>query len=146
MIGHDGTLLANVTVGIPAIILSIALLLVGAYVWHRYAEDAGEFWSLGWVPVIGVLALVIAPLFGYYPYDADYHRLQPVSGVVADVKTRTMDTYYVITYREGAVVRCDDSRCANVKVGDTLNLLCTKEHQWGSPKEADGWGCRWGKQ
>lgn len=32
-----------------------------------------------------------------------------------------------------------------VRPGDSLRLLCTKEHQFGSPQDADGWACRWGQ-
>ena len=34
---------------------------------------------------------------------------------------------------------------ATVRPGENLRLLCTKEHEFGSPQNADGWGCRWGE-
>jgi hypothetical protein len=147
VIEHNGALLPSVTLGLTAIIIGLLLCvgLVLAFLAFVY-ETAGD-WVIGGLPVVAALVLIIAPLFGYYPYSGDYHRLQPVSGVVRTIDTRSqLSQDSVITYDAGLVVRCDDSRCATVKPGQSLRLLCTKEHQFGSPQAADGWGCRWGQR
>jgi hypothetical protein len=147
MIEHGGKLLPSITWGIPALILGLIVCLLaiaGAARLNR--GDRGGFWIMSFIPIAAILALIIVPLFALWPYQGDYHRFQPVRGTVAKVETRSFDSVYVITYQEGAVVRCDDSRCANIHAGDRLSLLCTKEHQFGSPLGADGWGCRWDEQ
>lgn len=147
MIEHNGSWLPSVSIGLPALGLGvlICLALIAVVAW--FSDGPGDFWALAIMPILGVLALLIAPAFGYWPYEGDYHRLQPASGVVKTVDTRFMaaSQYVVVTYEGGLTVRCDDSRCATVRPGDSLRLLCTKEHQFGSPLSADGWGCRWGQ-
>ena len=149
MIEHNGTWLPSVWLGIPVLILSLLACVGAIYLCARLnRDDPGGFWLLAFVPVIGALAIVVGPAFGYYPYNGDYHRLQPATGVVKAVDSRFLaaSQYVVVTYDSGLTVRCDDSRCAAVRPGEQLKLLCTKEHQFGSPLAADGWGCRWGQQ
>jgi hypothetical protein len=106
-----------------------------------------DHWIFMWLAPLTLLMVLGFSLPGYYPYEGDYHRLQPATGTVRAVDSRFLaaSQYVVITYDTGLIVRCDDSRCATVKPGDQLRLLCTKEHQFGSPLAADGWGCRWGE-
>lgn len=147
MINHTGSFLPSVYLWLPVLGVSLLLCLVLIALARHHAEDVEEMIMFGMLPALGALALIVAPLFGYYPYDGDYHRLQSAIGVVKTVDTRFLaaSQYVVVTYDTGLVVRCDDSRCATVRPGDSLRLLCTKEHQFGSPLAADGWGCRWGE-
>lgn len=145
MISHSGAWLPSVILALPIIILAVlalTLLTVGLF---RYVEDGYIF---GWMTGPVTVAIVILALVSYWPYHGDYHRLQPATGVVKSVDSRffAASQYVVVTYDTGLTVRCDDIRCATVRPGDTLKLLCTKEHQFGSPLAADGWGCRWGEQ
>lgn len=148
MIGNSGAWLPSVYLWLPVIGAGVALCVWLSWLAWAHADEAEEFILFGIFPALAVLALVIGSAFGYYPYNADYHKLQPATGIVKEVDTRFMaaSQYVVITYEQGAVVRCDDSRCATVRPGQELRLLCTKEHQFGSPLEADGWGCRWGQR
>ncbi len=149
MVNHDGAWLPSVTLGLPAIILGGLACVFLIWLAFRFNQDdpAGA-WMLSATPILCLLGLGIGSAFGYWPYHGDYHRLQPASGVVESVDSRFLaaSQYVVVTYQGGLTVRCDDSRCATVRPGDTLRLLCTKEHQFGSPLAADGWGCRWGQQ
>jgi hypothetical protein len=155
VITHDGAWLPSMYWGLPAVGLAVLACLVLTIWAVRFslhgtgdAFDRHSHWSFAWIPALALPVTVIASMFGYYPYDGDYHRLQPATGVVQAVDTRFLaaSQYVVVTYDTGLVVRCDDSRCATVRVGEQLRLLCTKEHQFGSPLAADGWGCRWGEQ
>lgn len=145
MIDHHGALLPSVSLGVPAIILGLVILILATIGVLKFVDDG---FIVAWLSGPAALALAVVPLFGYYPYGADYHRLQPASGVVRAVDSRFLaaSQYVVVTYDTGLTVRCDDSRCATVRPGDRLLLLCTKEHQFGSPLGADGWGCRWGQE
>lgn len=143
MIEHNGAWLPSVWLGLPAIALGVLLCAFLTVLALRKAHDGEEAVMMALLPVIGLLGLTIGPAFGYWPYKGDYHRLQPVTGVVASVDSRFLaaSQYVIVTYREGATVRCDDSRCAAIRPGETLRLLCTKEFQYGA---VNGWGCRWG--
>jgi len=154
MINHDGTFLPDVTFGLPVFIATATLLLIliGFTVvkgWndpdHGFPSGAG---LVGGCAAVLVAVMLPIGLFGWYPYEGDYHRLQPATGTVRTVDNRFLaaSQYVVVTYDTGLTVRCDDSRCATVRPGQQLRLLCTKEYQLGSPHEADGWGCRWDEQ
>jgi hypothetical protein len=151
VIAHDGAWLPSVYLWLPVLAVSlvaILALIVVFYIEARVMEDMAFFWIFGGMAIVAALILIITPLASYYPYHGDYHRLQPATGTVQAVDTRFLaaSQYVVVTYDTGLVVRCDDSRCATVRPGEQLRLLCTKEHQFGSPLAADGWGCRWGEQ
>lgn len=155
MIDHNGAWLPSVYLWLPVVgvatLITLAVTVV-AIMASAYKDERGrrdhDHWMLAWMAPVTLLSLVIGSGFGYYPYGGDYHRLQPASGIVKEVDSRFLaaSQYVVVTYDTGLTVRCDDSRCATVRPGDQLHLLCTKEHQFGSPLEADGWGCRWGRQ
>lgn len=150
MINHHGTWLLSVRVGIPFIIFGIVVCLAAFAICFYASKDSGQWEIIGiFGPFIGLalLGLIIGSAFGYYPYKSDYHRLQPISGTITSIDSRYLATsqYLVMTFDSGLTVRCDDSRCVTVHIGDNLRLLCTKEHSGGSPLETDGWGCRWGE-
>lgn len=146
MINHHGHWLPTVTIGLPVIALAVIVLalVTAAFV----VVHIGDGWQIGWMVPAALLGCLIFFGFGYYPWHGDYHRLQPVTGTVAAVDSRFLaaSQYVVVTYAGGQVVRCDDSRCATVRPGEQLRLLCTKAHQFGSPIAADGWACRWGER
>jgi hypothetical protein len=155
VIDHNGSLLPSVYLWLPVlcIVALICLVFTGVAILASAIKDHNgrrdhDHWIVAWIPALALPGLIITSLFGYYPYGADYHRLQPATGVVKAVDSRFLaaSQYVVVTYDTGLTVRCDDSRCATVRTGDRLRLLCTKEHQFGSPQGADGWACRWGEQ
>ncbi|GIF08699.1 hypothetical protein [Actinoplanes siamensis] len=154
MIDHDGAWLPSVTIGLPILgvltlaSLAITVIAILASVIKDYRGHRDhEHWVIAWLAPAALLGLLIGSGAGYWPWGGDYHRLQPATGTVQSVDTRFLaaSQYVVVTYDTGLIVRCDDSRCATVTPGEQLRLLCTKEHQFGSPLAADGWGCRWGQ-
>lgn len=145
-INHHGAWLPSVSIGLPTLAFLAFVMLVLTLVCLVVSE--GDFAPFAVFFGLVFAGAVIAPMFGYWPYHADYHKLQPVTGVVQTVDTRYLaaSQFVVVTYQGGQIVRCDDSRCATVKPGDELRLLCTKQHDFGSPLAVDGWACRWGEQ
>jgi hypothetical protein len=153
MILLNGAWLPSITVGLTIFVV-IVLLLLGTSVilaiLRRGKDDFDRepFTMLLWACRVIALIITVIATVGYYPYAADYHKLQPATGVVKSVDSRFLaaSQYVVVTFADtNQVVRCDDSRCSTLKPGDTVTLLCTKEHQFGSPLQTDGWGCRWGQ-
>lgn len=143
MINHHGTWLPTIHFGLPVFaIIAVAFLVLA--VACAFAEEGG----MAALFVVCLLVVGVGTAVGYWPWHADYHKLQPVTGAVQAIDTRYLaaSQYVVVTYQGGQIVRCDDSRCATVKPGDQLRLLCTKQHDLGSPQAVDGWACRWGEQ
>lgn len=159
MIGYGGAWTLGTLIGMPIGVIVFIGAVVAAYASirankramiahdnHKDRQWRGEYDGLGWSMVIwsciatSVIAFVITAA-GMFPYDQDFHRLRPISGTVESIDIKEWSSQYAITFKEGATVRCDDTRCATIKVGDHINLVCTKEYVYGA---VAGWGCKWG--
>lgn len=131
-------------VAICALILC-ALVMVGSVVIGILAEKSGlgDGSALPVGAAIFVCALLIgaAVLWGIYPFDMQYHKYIPVNGTVTKVNTRLYQQTdnFVVTIN-GKYYRCDDSRCATLREGSHVKLLCSRVWQYASD---DGWVCNW---
>lgn len=78
----------------------------------------------------------------------DYHSWNVKQGRVERVAKRLIATdngmseRYVVTIN-GQPYGIDDTRATLVKPGDVVSLRCKKDFQWGVPRSAHGWACRW---
>lgn len=134
----------GVLVGLPILgLIALALLAFGIFCF--VADEPGL--GLGSIAVLLVLiGLALSPL-GYYPYKAEYHQWRSRTGVVAEVSKRLvsdgdkgMNEKIVVRYRDGeGEFGCEDTRCALVKTGDTLDLKCKRAWQYAS---VSGYDCR----
>lgn len=132
-------------VGLPiaAIIVIALLVLAGVALYGREKGIGGKFLAL---------ALGIALFTGWamYPWQARYHRWEPKTGTVESVNKRlisdgdkSMSERFVVRWRGAdGEYGCDDTRCALVRPGDRLTLLCKREWQYAG---VDGWACNFGR-
>lgn len=131
----------GVLIGLPVFLICIVIAIlfaIGSLIFGEY--DA----VLGFLVSGGVaLALIVAMAWGFYPYKAEYHQWQTVTGEVQAVEKRLlkdgdgMSERFVVEI-DGQQLGCDDTRCADVKVGDTASLSCKREWQYTG---TDGYGC-----
>ena len=144
----------GVLVGLPILLLIVLALAVGGFVLFRKRKDVDDFdapvvkWlGIGSWALAFVMAVLMAAPTGYYPYKAEYHQWRTQSGVVAEVNKRLvgngdsgMSEKIVVRY-EGSTgaFGCEDTRCALVKQGDTLDLKCKRAWQYAS---VSGYDCR----
>jgi hypothetical protein len=91
-------------------------------------------------------ALVIVMVLSWFPYEKEYFYWSPTGGEVTSIESRLMadgegmTENFVVTFAgEDQQYRCDDTRCALVKPGDTLMLNCKRDWQWAS---THGYECR----
>lgn len=83
-----------------------------------------------------------------FTLSGDYHSWNVKEGEVEKVAKRIVSAddgiseRYVVTI-DGQPYGVDDTRAALVEVGDQVSLRCKKDYQWGVPREAHGWSCRW---
>lgn len=97
---------------------------------------------LGAITVGGTAGLAA---WGFFPYDMQYHQFTRVDGRVESVQMRFLGANgattqnFAIRLAGGGTYRCDDSRCALVKAGDTVQMWCIREWQYAS---TPGWACR----
>lgn len=138
---------------IAVCVLSVLLTLCAAlyvlgHLLRRADDYPGE--SVAFRIAGGVLAVVLLCAFGagLYPYDMQYHRYKHVEGTVSSIEARMLadgkatTQQYAVRFDGGSIYRCDDSRCALVRPGDTLSLWCIREWQYAS---TSGWRCRFDK-
>lgn len=94
-----------------------------------------------WTAVVSGMALLITAViftFAWWPFHWEYHQWRPVRGEVSQIDARLlgssgagMSQMFVVKYKDSpAEYRCDDSRCASVKVGDVLELTCKRAWQF----------------
>lgn len=93
--------------------------------------------------VIGSIGTAVA-----FPFSGQYHRYVPVSGKVTMISSRLLadnqggTTQKFVFVIGGQPYGCNDTRCALVKHGQVVTLMCERTWQWsGTP----GWDCNWGK-
>lgn len=134
----------GVLVGIPILgVIALALLVFAVVCW--FADEPGI--GVGSLAVLLVLVGVALSPLGYYPYKAEYHQWRSTSGVVAEVNKRLvsdgdkgMNEKIVVRYKDSdGAYGCEDTRCALLKVGDTLDLKCKRAWQYAS---VSGYDCR----
>lgn len=80
-----------------------------------------------------------------FPYSTEHHSYKPVSGTVLQVDKKFMGdggstTESINLNINGVDYSVDDSRAATVRRGDSVNLKCVKDWNYGAE---DGWNCKW---
>lgn len=131
----------GVLVWLPIAILitvALAVLFVLSLRWDDY-EATIVRWGVGGV----LVCFVIGNLVFFYPYSAEYHRYQPITGEIDLVAKRivggdSISEKFVVRYKNGEERGCLDTRCALLKPGDTLTLKCKRVWQYTG---TDGWDC-----
>lgn len=140
-------------IGLPVTIL-LVLICIGWIVFVIKTTDPRSDWErtdrrvgvlIGVAAALIVVGIAASPL-GFYPYQAQYHRWEPVQGTVDQVAKRIVNDGDGIT--EKFVVRfegnqqeygCEDTRCAVVDRGDQVSLACIRVWQYAG---LDGYDCR----
>lgn len=148
----DHTWSLGTLVGVPLAILGVLALLALAWLLWRYAtRHAGDEFSESGIAkgfsvaaVVGALIAVFGVVWGEYPYNSEYHQWRTTSGTVTQVGSRLLGEdksttqRFVVTLAGVGQRSCDDTRCAEVKVGDHLTLTCKRAWQYAG---ADGYDC-----
>lgn len=129
------------------VILVVAFLASAGFgTWLTIDEDyraMGVWWIIGTLLLCGALLLI-----NNFPFDMAYHSYQPVSGTVSAVASRLVDTgsnstetKYVVTFKGSKQpYACLDTRCALIKPGDHLQLMCIRTWQYAS---VSGYDCNY---
>ena len=138
----SGALFGSITFGVGAL-----LCLVWIIGWWL----SGDYDRAGAI-VGGVIVLVISTIIyvvAMYPFSYDYHHWVRVDGQVGKIGKRFisngdngMSQRYVVSIN-GQPYGIDDTRASLLRTGDTVHLACKKDFEWGVPREANGWACRW---
>lgn len=134
----------GVLIGLP--ILGLVALGILAWIVFWFWEGDGTGPAVGGIVTLLIVAGVALSPLGYYPYKAEYHQWRPQSGVVAEINKRLvasgdgMSEKIVIVYKGSSTeYGCEDTRCALVKVGDSVDLKCKRSWQYAS---VSGYNCR----
>jgi hypothetical protein len=132
----------GVIVGLPiAALLTIGLLIVGVLLvrWARRNPDnydAGPGFWLGVSSLFGAVVVVALTAWFMWPYSGEYHQWRAETGTVTQVDSRLIGQdkstteRFVVTLDGNRQRSCDDTRCAQVEVGDVLTLTCKRAWQY----------------
>jgi hypothetical protein len=95
------------------------------------------------------LIVSIIPGVGFYPFSYEYHSYHVHGGTVEKISSRilgssdSIEQKFVVQFQgDTTMYGCQDTRCANVHVGDQLSLKCKKVYQWAA---TPGYDCHWYK-
>lgn len=136
---------------IAAVVVMISCA-VGASLFWRARKDPYDGAFAKWC-AIGCAALVPVSAFVWwwsmaFTFSGDYHSWSVKQGKVDRVAKRLIATdngmaeRYVVTIA-GRPYGIDDTRATLLKAGDFVSLRCKKDWEWGVPRSANGWACRW---
>jgi hypothetical protein len=136
---------STVTIGliVAGIVFVIGLGIAILFMWFR-------FWMQSISAVILTLLVTGVTIFlVLFPFGYAYNNYVPISGNVQSLTTRFISdggggtTQYYLVYLNGNPYKCNDTRCANLKKGGGVTLLCEKQFQFNTPNQ--GYLCNWGK-
>jgi hypothetical protein len=128
----------------PVFVIGL-VFLVAAVVGGLSTHDTGAVSAA----FLGLCIAVVSVVIYWPPLDGAYHHWYPVSGVVAQAPAsrlitdggKSVNQRFVLRFAgSGTLFGCDDTRCATLKVGDTVKLQCKRKWQFrGTP----GWVCNY---
>lgn len=127
----------------------MVIVLLGATGFGIWMASDTDTRSMGILWIAGTLVVCSAILVAInFPFDMAYHSYRPVSGTVSNVASRLVDTgnkstetKYVVTFKGSSqAYGCLDTRCALVKPGDHLQLMCIRTWQYAS---VSGYDCNY---
>lgn len=101
--------------------------------------------DIGLVRAIAAVILIVfwigGTILAYAPFDKDYYGWHRIEGSVAVVNSRILyQTEKFVVTIDGTQYGCNDTRCANIQVGDYVVLNCTVDWDWNG---TDGWDCKY---
>lgn len=128
---------------IVTVILSLGCIGMAIYAFHEDEPGIGRGLLLGLVVVLGLSA------WGFFPYKMEYHSYKPVSGKIKSIDKRLvssgdgMQDKFVVRYEGNSQqYGCTDTRCASIKKGDELRLMCMRVWEYAG---TDGYDCKYGQ-
>jgi hypothetical protein len=136
--------------GLVALVLCLAFgRVIYWFTTDQYSADQSHRTGL---IVTAIWALVCVGVWWWamaFTLSGDYHAWTVKEGTAEKVAKRLIATdngmseRYVVTMGDGQPYGIDDTRATLIEEGDRLSLRCKKDYQWGVPREAHGWACRW---
>jgi hypothetical protein len=146
------TMTAGTIAGLIALLVflagCVALVLLGRGLLGSYDDNIGK--AMIDAGIVLVPVTLACWWWGMaFTLSDDYHSWNVKAGKVERVSKRLvsdgdqgMQERFVVVIA-GTPYGVDDTRASLVKEGDVISLRCKKEYQWGVPRSAQGWGCRW---
>jgi hypothetical protein len=129
---------------IACVLIGVALVFAGL----RSEYDGAILMTGGVVTVIATVGIWIWA--SWPPFAYENHHWIDKEITVAEVSKRQVSDgdkgfyeKFVVRTSAGELYGIDDTRAALVKPGAELKLRCKKAYQFGIPRAAHGWDCRW---
>jgi hypothetical protein len=92
----------------------------------------------------GIMVLIaVIWIWASWPIAHNYHWWQEREGVVAEKSSRYIGEFVVRLRGSGQAVTISDTRASLLRPGDRVRLACKKANEFGIPRAAHGWECRW---
>jgi hypothetical protein len=141
-----------------ALLLFVCLACIGVGVLNASdTRTSGYSSAPAWPFIVGGIAagLVILGCWWWgmaFTLSSDYHAWNVKEGRVEKISKRLvsngdkgMQERFVFRLEDGQLYGVDDTRASLVESGDDVSLKCKKDYEWGVPREAHGWACKWNR-
>lgn len=141
-----GTIAAGLT------LLALGGCFVLARRWYRVSDRYDHTLALGVTIGCGVAFIVpiLAWLWASWPLSYDYHHWITKRVTVAATSSRLLtdsdgniNQKFVVRATDGAYYGVNDTRASLVREGARIILRCKKSYEFGTPRAAQGWDCKW---
>lgn len=136
---------------IAIVLLAIVAIwfTISMFVMFTGDEYGGGAISAFIAAVVGIIVIGVSVFVFWPPFQTKYYKYYPVTGAVqntpqsrflSDGSGGTSQNYLIVI--RGQDYRCDDTRCAQLKKGTVVTLMCAPS--WAA-NGMPGWTCNWGK-
>lgn len=148
----------SVLVGLPLIglvlLISLVVLIIttiGAI--KDWDNERGFCAAIAGGALLVLLGTGIGAGVGYWPWKAEYHQYNRVTGTVATITSRlisagdkggTNQKFVVVLTSGSQQYGIEDTRAALLKPGDHVAINCKRAYEYGSSNA--GYDCKWAQQ
>lgn len=132
-----GGTIAGAIIAIVGVAFAIGILIAGLHYDERF---------IAWVGAVVAIAVLGTYVLAMWPFEAAYHKWQPVVGELASIDKRLLsdgqggmsEAFPVTIKGRDDVYRVDDTRAATWKPGTHVKLRCKRDYSFSG---YDGWTC-----
>jgi uncharacterized membrane protein YccC len=140
------------TIAAVVVLLVLIVCFVVALLWLRNSDHYDRGLALATTIGCGLacVATVLAWLWSSWPLSYDYHHWITKRVTVTDTSSRLLtdsngniNQKFVVRAADGAYYGINDTRASLVREGARVVLRCKKAYEFGTPRDAQGWDCKW---
>jgi hypothetical protein len=147
-----GTIVGIIAMAVIGLVCLAGVVIGLLMLFKPRPYESHDRFTGGWLAFWSILALLISAgvyVWAMWPFAYAYHHWIPTRGTVESVSKRivsdgdNISEKYVLKFTDGRLRAVNDSAAGSLKTGDPVSLRCKKAYDFGVPRSAHGWDCKW---